>query len=254
MILRRKWGLSIGEVWFDEAPVKASCDVLWHWQSPEKPGKGPCETKRTLKVDLSLPSEAILNAYTKETRYEIRRADTKDGLSYTLLPEPREPEIARFTAFYEVFARQKGLIIPSWNRTRSYASAGELALSLASQGERPLVWHAYYHGRTTARLLHSASLYRTEESSALRSLTGRGNRWLHWRDMMAFRERGLRFYDFGGWYAGQSDQDRLRINKFKEEFGAVVAVEYNYVEALTFKGGLALLLRNLRARLFSRQR
>lgn len=240
MILRRKFVWVIGEVWFEEEPDTASCDILWRRQHGQKPASGACETKHTIKVNLSLPETEIWNGITKDTRYEIRRADAKDALRYVPICKPGETEIAEFVGFYEKFARQKGLEQPQLRHLKSYGDSQALALSVVKREEQTLVWHAYYAGATTARLLHSASLYRSEESAAFRQLLGRANRWHHWQDIRFLRDRGLRCYDFGGWYAGDSDEALLRINKFKEEFGGTMAVEYNYFEALTWKGRLLL--------------
>ncbi len=50
----------------------------------------------------------------------------------------------------------------------------------------------------------------------MRNAIGRGNRMLHWKDILAFKAEGKNVYDFGGWYAGQEDEALLRINQFKE--------------------------------------
>ncbi len=42
--------------------------------------------------------------------------------------------------------------------------------------------------------------------------------------------RGFRVYDFGGWYAGSTDVEKLMINRFKEEFGGQKVLEFTVTE------------------------
>ena len=84
-----------------------------------------------------------------------------------------------------------------------------------------------YRAEGRARLFQSASSFRELDSSSMRSLTGRANRFQHWHDMLRFKEGGVVSYDFGGWYEGREDQERLRINSFKEEFGGQVVKAFN---------------------------
>ena len=57
------------------------------------------------------------------------------------------------------------------------------------------------------------------------------------------KSAGISTYDFGGWYDGTTDQERLSINKFKEQFGGQVVKNYICEQALTLKGALFLRLR-----------
>ena len=89
-------------------------------------------------------------------------------------------------------------------------------------------------------LFYSASLFRELDNSAIRNRIGRANRLLHWQDMLHFKAGGISVYDFGGWYAGDSDLERLRINKFKEEFGGQIVKNHICERALTVKAKLFL--------------
>ena len=74
---------------------------------------------------------------------------------------------------------------------------------------------------------------------------GRANRLHHWLDVLRFRDEGFAIYDFGGWYAGTANDELLRINRFKESFGGEVVLQYNCDQALSWKGMLALWLRQV---------
>jgi hypothetical protein len=105
-----------------------------------------------------------------------------------------------------------------------------------------LVWHAYHRGRERVRLLHSVSLYRTTEDSARRNLVGRANRYHHWQDICRFRADAIALYDFGGWYEGARDREKVRINAFKEEFGGIIVPTFSCQLAITVKGQVVVAL------------
>jgi hypothetical protein len=89
------------------------------------------------------------------------------------------------------------------------------------------------------RLLHSVSLFRSEDRDR-QALIGRANRLLHWKDMCAWRARGVGLYDFGGEYHGEEDAAQVRIAAFKRGFGGEVVPIYSGVRGITLVGRLAL--------------
>jgi len=124
------------------------------------------------------------------------------------------------------------------------AASGSLQFSrIAEEGGPTLVWHSYYRSHNRVTLLSSASLVPAGESSARRNKVGRANRFQHWQDLLRFKNDQIALYDFGGWYEGKSDQKRLGINKFKEEFGGEIVRNYICERALTWRGALFLRLR-----------
>jgi len=84
--------------------------------------------------------------------------------------------------------------------------------------------------------VHSVTVQRDAADSGISHLAGRANRYLHWADIVHFRAHGVHTYDFGGWYEGHDDKERLGINEFKEEFGGRVVCEHNGKLPLTWKG------------------
>ncbi len=93
-------------------------------------------------------------------------------------------------------------------------------------------------------LSHSASLYRGRDKD-FRNLVGRANRLHHFKDMLFFKGNACNLYDFGGWYAGTEDQERLMINRFKEEFGGQKVLQYNAVLNRTWRAKLLKSIRRL---------
>jgi hypothetical protein len=237
-----------GEIWFDEQPPRAArVDVLMFRQR-SSPLEGHVSLPfLSLVNDLSASEQTLMAGFGKTNRYKIKRAASKDGLAAEWLADPRG-QLDAFTDFYDEFARQKGLQAAYRRGLDAACASGHLVLSYASKDRHTLVWHAYMtHGQKIA-LLHSASLLRGVQDGD-RALLARANRWLHWRDMLHFKEVGLRFYDWGGLFVDESDPARAGINRFKREFGGRSVCTYDCSVAVTMKGIAYLKLRGVVERL-----
>ncbi|MYM32537.1 hypothetical protein GTP58_29810 [Duganella sp. CY15W] len=236
------------EAWFGRPAGQPRGDLMIARQWPSADWQGSVSEKHTLLVDLSAAQEVWQQAYKKDTQYQVRRAETKDQLGFRLLDAPSAAEVQQYGDFYDAFAAQKSLPLCDRHYLLQAAQAGALLLSWAEQDGAPLVTHSYILSRGRARLLQSASLFRASADSAQRTMIGRANRWLHFKDMQALKAAGCSTYDFGGWYAGSTDKAKLQINAFKEEFGGQVTREYDGVFALTWRGRLYRWLRQLRGK------
>jgi lipid II:glycine glycyltransferase (peptidoglycan interpeptide bridge formation enzyme) len=102
--------------------------------------------------------------------------------------------------------------------------------------------HACVVSDGRARMHQSSSHFRSSDDSELRRLIGRANRYLQWDDILYFKNMGLDYYDFGGWYGGGSDTEKLAINQFKESFGGEKQKEFTYMAPLTLRGRIAVFL------------
>lgn len=241
MIKYSKRFLQRGEVWFDEKPVD-KVDVLTFYQTAEPVTGAQCSDFYTLITDLSKPSEDLFQGFSKGTRYEIRRAEKSDEIAYEFWSESIPDQIfAEFCDCYNQFAKEKRLAPVDGAYLARLMAADLLDLSVVKDNTgNGLVWHAYYRKNDRVRLLHSCSLFRENADNVLRNLIGRANRLHHWRDIERFKQDGVLQYDLGGWYEGDSDAEKLRINQFKSEFGGVVVRNYNCIQTVTLKARILL--------------
>ena len=243
MILYSKQRLTIAELHFDEQGPAPRVDIIRYQSRPEKVNGTVSYPQSTILIDLQQDPEELLAQMSKTTRNEVRRA-AKDELTFEFSDQPDSNWIAQFFEFYGEFARQKGL--DGLNRERLLGMRESQALILTrikGADGTILVWHCYVYTSGRARLVHSASLFRAVDK-AQQAVNSRANRYLHWLDMQRFRELGFTTYDFGGWYDGQEDAEKLNINRFKEGFGGRVAAQYNTDRGVTLKGILAVRLRH----------
>ncbi|GAA6615056.1 hypothetical protein [Scytonema sp. NUACC26] len=247
MALLRKETISIAEVWFDEELQDTSfVDLVYYLQRTHPIEKFESQEFYTLLIDLTKSEDELWKKIARNNRYKIRQAEQKDKVIYQFWNCDRVDAklVNEFSDTYDSFALEKGLSKIKRSRLMQYAEAKVLNISTVQLPEdSPLVWHIYYRGENRVRLLHSVSIKKTGEMSPI---IGRANRYLHWQDILKFKNLGITTYDLGGWYAGNTDQERLNINKFKEEFGGDLVKNFNQSYATTIKGRLYLLARKMR--------
>jgi len=186
------------------------------------------QPKFTLLVDLKQPADAILGQFVKNTRYEVNRV-MKEGARFEL-----EKERNAFRSFYNEFAASKNLgaledavLDAYWPR---------MVVTKTMLGDEAVAMHSYLFDEQCQRavLLQTASLFRNMTDGQQRSLVGRANRWLHYQDMLWFKERGAASYDFGGYAQNTTDPELEKINQFKSGFGGSVIEESHYLSNALF--------------------
>ena len=242
MITYKSRFLTRSEVWFEDEPGdNLSADWILYNQRPTPVPGADCRYFHTYCIDLAQSCEQILGRFNEDTAYKIRRARDRDKIICECCDSSDPAVIDQFEAVYNPFAALKGLLPLNRARVDSMVAAGALDLSVAkdSQGNA-LVYHANYRDQHRATELYLPSLYRKLSNSAARNMIGRANRYLIWSDMLRYKEQGLKYFDFGGWYPGTTDQALLKINEFKRGFGGEVMREYRCEKILTLKGWLVL--------------
>ena len=245
MLAYSKKLIRIIEAWNGEIPESSGFDLVRLYQQPSPIVDMLCREFPTILLDLREEPETLLSKMKKDMRYEINRASAKDNLIYEYFDSGHPEVLNEFFNYYDAFALQKGQRVINRQWLSLMSETKNLTISRVREvtGET-LVWHTYHrNGGGRATLLNSASLFRNNISSAYRSKVGRANRFHHWQDILKFKSAGDSIYDFGGWYRGGEDSQRLGINKFKEEFGGEIVVNYICERGVTVKGKLFLLLR-----------
>ncbi|HEY5173184.1 MAG TPA: hypothetical protein VIK54_15785 [Acidimicrobiia bacterium] len=247
MIVRQTRFYRLAEFFFDEEPRSPHVDVIEHVQRSRPLPGARCSDFYTLHVDLTQDPETLFSGLSETYQYEIRRAE-RDELKDEAWMSARGELVNDFIAFFDGFARGKGLPPAPAKRLHTLAKAGVLDLSTVTRRDDILVWHAYLRAGNRARLLHSASLFREHNDTGMWNLIGRANRYLHWHDLLRYKDAGIPLFDFGGWYSGQDDEELLRINAFKESFGGRVVPEFHCAVPTSTRGRMVLFARRLRNR------
>lgn len=215
-------------IWYDDEPKTWHClNTIYKQSNYHKSLFGfRKELFHTKIIDLTQNIADIQNAFDKNTNYEIRRA-LKDGVTTSVGVNVNE-----FVAFYNRFSETKKLPTIKYQSLVSYKSS--LIITKAIYENTDVVMHSYVidvHSKR-ARLLHSSSLFRNEDSAGIRAITGRANRLLHFKDIEYFKELGFDTYDLGGYATDKQDTNMININQFKNSFGGKLKMENDYIPYL----------------------
>ena len=241
IIRNKKHGINFIKVWFAKKPISDKGVIEYH-QSKFKLKKS--EEFDTLLSDITETAEEIKGKFSKGCRYKVNRAERED-VSVRMLDDAdiTDEEIDKFLVFFKDFWETKDSKLESIDglkdELKRYRDTGALSFSIATVRGQDAVYHTHIRDDERARLLHSASLYRlmSDEESDSRNVIGMANRYMHYADMLHFKEMGLKLYDWGG--AGKTDEV-ANITEFKESFGGYGEQSYDHT---VYKG--------LRATLFN---
>jgi hypothetical protein len=238
----------IEEIWYDEEPKKKPNIDILHYIERSQPIQGiQLDEFHTMVLDLTQDREKLWHNLRKNNRYKIKRAEQKDPVLYSYWDRERinDNVLSSFLDFHDRFSESQGLKKIPKARIKSFANAGILDLSLVkSQDGNPLVWHAHCCVRDRVCFFYGASI-KNPNDTAYQSMLGRANRYHHWQDILRFKDSGISLYDFGGWYAGNTDTKLINVNKFKEEFGGEIIKNFRGFQGITLKGKLCISLYKL---------
>lgn len=174
-------------------------------------------------IDISQNNDEIFRKFKKNTKYEINRAK-KEGIIFNVEEKPEQ-----FVKFYNVFAESKKRPLIRLEYIKSFKN--NLIITKASDGRCDLVMHAYLIDSEAkrVRLMNSASLFRYETYIDKSQLIGMANRYLHFADILFFKDRKFIIYDLGGYDYELKDDECMAINKFKDSFGGDLLEESIYI-------------------------
>lgn len=238
-----KHGIHFYNVWFADELIRRP--GIYQYRQANFVNKGFGESN-TIINDIQKDDDAILSTFSKSCRYKVNRGSREDiGLEFYTGKEVGNELIDSFVSFFEQFWISKGSILQEPGKIREalyqYREIDALSITCAIIGGNKVVYHVYIMDDKRARLLHSASLYRTEEESdsKTKNLIGIANRYLHYKEMLYYRDKGIKEYDWGG--AGRSEEV-IRITEFKESFGGYIEKSYSGEMAIGIKAHLFKLL------------
>jgi len=248
MIVYRRTAVTVGELYFDPAPKElGGIDLLRVLCVLCPKGKMPWKQSQTLVLDLTNTADQLFDQMHKSTKYKVRRAQFRDNVCCKIYDLPSSEIAVQFYKYYDRFAESKSLRPVFRARLEALRRQRMLVLSSCSlwdSSDTALVWHAYIRSDDRSMLLYSASIYRESSDTSFRSLVSRGNRYLHWHDILYFKSQGLGLYDFGGMDVDGKSSEKKRITEFKRGFGGRILPTYSYTVPRSAKGQLTTFILN----------
>lgn len=184
---------------------------------------------RTSCVDLTKDLGAIYDEMDSMTKRYIKKAEKMKETVQIRLNDLRAYE--DFMKLYNDFVRLKAHTYPlSPQRFREYLNVSDVWVIYLD--ERPVAGRLLVRDDTVKRVRMVLSPTSRLSSKEDAKLSGTLNRYLHWHELLTYKDKGIQVYDFGGVGDGSST-----IAKFKLSFGGVCVQENSYVAV----GGLGRL-------------
>lgn len=210
----------ITKIWFSNKIERTFLKVYYQCKIYRRLLGMISEKFHTKIIDLTANEGDLYNSFDKGTKYDIRRSQV-DGVIIT-----EKYDIEQIITFYNNFAKNKKLDPIDLKNIRN---SPYKHFTTAKINNETLVCHLYLLDKSMGRvrLLNSGTKV-SDSNTAERALIGRANRFLHYRDMIYFKNLGYTEYDLGG-YAFKTKNSSLNgINSFKDSFGGNLIIEYHY--------------------------
>lgn len=155
----------------------------------------------------------------KSCRYEIERA-IREGIQIKLNQN--------YSQFYEMnraLRKKKGLPV-GFMRLEVMKKYG--TLFTAELNGEVIAGQLYLEDKNNIRWLLGASK-RLEVDKEKAVQIGCGNRLMIWQAMQYAKAKGIKEFDMGGYYTGKvKDEQKERVNIFKQSFGGKLTTHYIY--------------------------
>jgi hypothetical protein len=214
VIKKHKKGLKATQKWFSSKVNALDFFLITAHRQVDFETKASFFIKKifyTLHSDLTLDDEKILKKFNSTIRNEIRRSE-REGCVFN----SSETKV-NFIQLYNDFAAQRGIAGLSIGKLMELGD--NLVLTSTCIGGVLTAVHSYFvdYDLKKVRLLHSGTQRFSENLD--RNLIARSNKFLHYMDMLKFKQEGFLVYDWGGVALDTQDKGLEGINKFKESFG-----------------------------------
>ncbi|MEQ8235736.1 MAG: hypothetical protein ABRQ23_03040 [Syntrophomonadaceae bacterium] len=253
----KKKGVSITNVWFVDKTDDLSLiktDILYIHEAPfDEIEFSPAIVcpQQTLVHDLTVSENTILGTLNQDTRRKLKQAE-KAGITtafYTSHDLAADKYLLlEFGRCHDRMYQQKGMK-PIFNHAliQKYIDEDMLIMTTAAYEGTNIAFHAYIVSEHWARLLYSVSLFRDQDVDA--RLAARANSYLHYQDMLTFKNRGVAYFDWGGI---QSFNDPTGIDLFKIGFGGERRTYFNIMVGRSILGKALIALMRMRSRILAK--
>ena len=241
MFVYRSRLLHRGEVWYEEEPGAEAVDWIYYRQRPRPKPRSRWRPFFTWLIDLRPPLAALRSAMDPRTARKIHEAQADDHLQWECCRPQRRTALAAVARSWNEFAdaRHSARLEVDWLAPMIAVQRLEVITVRDATGQ-PLVTQLTYRPLERARQLIAVSHFPGAADPALRRRVNRANCFGHWRNFAHLQQEGVRYFDFGGWYPGTTDIERLGMNAFKQSFGGEVRRDFDGERSRSLRGWVAL--------------
>jgi hypothetical protein len=180
----------------------------------------------TLVQDLTQNTEFLWLKLAASCKKQINRA-LREGITCNINE--------KYDEFYEInktFRQKKGLagiaVTPEYMK--------KYGILITATHKNEVISGLFLFGDSNnLRGLYAASK-RLDVTQEMAQKVGYSNKLLWWEAMKYGKEKGIKEFDFGGYYTGEDKNDpRVNINAFKLSYGGHLVIKYNYNKVYSLK-------------------
>jgi hypothetical protein len=197
----------------------------------------------TSVIDISVSIDSITANFKTKLRGYINKGKRTE-FEYIIVDLTLASNQNKIINNYNLFATKKGISLLNTNLFISYCNSGFMEATQIMFDNIPIAMHVYLKEKERVVLSYSFHLPNLEKFDG--QFIGLANRYLHFLDILNYKEKGYLKYDLGG-----LTNDESSLRDFKLSFGGYVEENYGYVinkglyEYLyIFKKSLSFLKRN----------
>jgi lipid II:glycine glycyltransferase (peptidoglycan interpeptide bridge formation enzyme) len=184
----------------------------------------------TKQIDLTLSKEELKSSFSRTVKKSINKSE-KDGITFNIYKLDSDEKIDFYIDYYNSFAKSKNLHF-KLSRRQVIPFLKHTVVTFAKFDGEILSMYRYMldNNSKTVYCIDGSSDYELVEKNSLidRNFIGRANRFLHYQDMLYFKERGFTTYDLGGYGVDTQNYAILAINEFKDGFRGELIQENHY--------------------------
>lgn len=240
-IERKILNIKINNYYFAKGDVGSDPNVHVKAYSHSFAPRNDLKSLETVQHDLTKSKDDLLMAMHRETRRQIRRA-ADHSLEHIVIENPSDADLKEFQEFYNHFAENKKTYTCNAFHMKTMKllreKNGLMLTYMKDQQNQIYCYRVYIIDGELAMNLYSATHFRMVEPSELKKVLSQVNRFLVWKNILTFKDKGYKLYDVGGL------TDDKNIRRFKLGFGGEIVHVYSGYEANSIIGALVLQIRN----------
>ena len=195
----------------------------------------------TYHIDLEKSESEILEGMSKINRYMLRRAE-KEPYEVIVKDNPTDEDLEEFQQFYNKFIKIKKTININKFRLNTLKLLRDKKVlvftKLQNINGEALGYQIHIIDEDLVLNQYTCTAAWIQDRPDLKQQIRFANRYLLWKNMLFFKKRGFKIYDFGG------KIDISEINKFKEDFGFEEVATYHGRETQSIVGEIIVGLNN----------
>lgn len=193
----------------------------------------------TYQISLEKDENELLEGMNKRNRTKLRRAK-KEPYVVVIKDNPSDNDLKEFQQFYNKFVKNKKankINFIQMRRLKLLRNKGVLFFTkLQNINGDALCYQIRLIDKDLVLSLYGCTAAWIQDRPELKQQIRYANRYLLWENMLYFKKRGFKIYDYGG--ITEVDE----INKFKEDFGFLEVETYHGLETKSILGKILIKL------------